>query len=96
LRWVLLLLLVILAALQYRLWVEQGSLGEVTLLRREIATQRAEMEKLRERNRALQAEVQDLKQGFEAIEERARGELGMVKPGETFLQLLEPEEPKRR
>jgi cell division protein FtsB len=96
LRWVLLLLLVILAALQYRLWVEQGSLGEVTLLRREIAAQRAEMDSLRERNRALQAEVQDLKQGLEAIEERARGELGMVKPGETFLQLIEPEESKRR
>jgi cell division protein FtsB len=96
LRWVLLLLLVILAALQYRLWVEQGSLGEVTLLRREIAAQRAEMERLRERNRALQAEVQDLKQGLEAIEERARGELGMVKPGETFLQLIETEESKRR
>ncbi len=95
-RWVLLLLLVILAALQYRLWVEQGSLGEVTLLRREIAAQQAEMERLRERNRALQAEVQDLKQGLEAIEERARGELGMVKPGETFLQLVEPEESKRR
>ena len=95
-RWVLLLLLVILAALQYRLWVEQGSLGEVTLLRREIAAQRAEMDSLRERNRALQAEVQDLKQGLEAIEERARGELGMVKPGETFLQLIEPEESKRR
>lgn len=95
-RWVLLLLLVILAALQYRLWVEQGSLGEVTLLRREIAAQRAEMERLRARNRAMQAEVQDLKQGLEAIEERARGELGMVKPGETFLQLVEPEESKRR
>jgi cell division protein FtsB len=96
LRWVLLLLVVVLAALQYRLWVEQGSLGEVTLLRREIAAQRAEIDKLRERNRALQAEVQDLKQGIEAIEERARGELGMVKPGETFLQLVEPEEARRR
>ncbi len=95
-RWVLLLLVVVLAALQYRLWVEQGSLGEVTLLRREIAVQRAEIDKLRERNRALQAEVQDLKQGLEAIEERARGELGMVKPGETFLQLVEPEETRRR
>jgi cell division protein FtsB len=96
LRWVLILLLAVLAALQYRLWVEQGSLGEVTLLRREIAAQRAEIERLKERNRALQAEVQDLKQGLEAIEERARGELGMVKPGETFLQLVEPEESKRR
>lgn len=95
-RWVLILLLAVLAALQYRLWVEQGSLGEVTLLRREIAAQRAEIERLKERNRALQAEVQDLKQGLEAIEERARGELGMVKPGETFLQLVEPEESKRR
>lgn len=94
-RWVLPILLVALAALQYRLWVGEGSLGEITLLRRQIAEQRAEMERLRERNRALQAEVEDLKGGLEAIEERARTEMGMVKPGEVFFQLVEPEAPRK-
>lgn len=94
-RWVLPLLLVALAALQYRLWVGEGSLGEITLLRRQIAEQRAEMERLKERNRALQAEVEDLKSGLDAIEERARTEMGMVKPGEVFFQLVEPEAPRR-
>jgi cell division protein FtsB len=89
------ILLVALAALQYRLWVGEGSLGEITLLRRQIAEQRAEMERLRERNRALQAEVEDLKGGLEAIEERARTEMGMVKPGEVFFQLVEPEAPRK-
>jgi cell division protein FtsB len=95
LRWVLPLLLVALAALQYRLWVGEGSLGEITLLRRQIAEQRAEMERLKERNRALQAEVEDLKSGLDAIEERARTEMGMVKPGEVFFQLVEPEAPRK-
>ncbi len=94
-RWVLPLLLVALAALQYRLWVGEGSLGEITLLRRQIAEQRAEMDRLKERNRALQAEVEDLKSGLDAIEERARTEMGMVKPGEVFFQLVEPEAPRR-
>ncbi len=94
-RWVLPLLLVALAALQYRLWVGEGSLGEITLLRRQIAEQRAEMERLKERNRALQAEVEDLKSGLDAIEERARTEMGMVKPGEVFFQLVEPEAPRK-
>ena len=94
-RWVLPLLLVALAALQYRLWVGEGSLGEITLLRRQIAEQRAEMDRLKERNRALQAEVEDLKSGLDAIEERARTEMGMVKPGEVFFQLVEPEAPRK-
>ena len=94
-RWVVPILLVALAALQYRLWVGEGSLGEITLLRRQIAEQRAEMERLKERNRALQAEVDDLKGGLEAIEERARTEMGMVKPGEVFYQLVEPEAPRK-
>jgi cell division protein FtsB len=91
LRWVLLVLVLILAALQYRLWVGEGSLGEITLLRREIREQQLELERLRERNRALQAEVEDLKRGLEAIEERARSEMGMIKEGEVFYQIVEPE-----
>ena len=77
--------------LQYRLWVGEGSLAEVNNLRHEIAHQRSELERLWARNRALQAEVDDLREGMEAIEERARNELGMVKPGEVFYQVVEPE-----
>jgi cell division protein FtsB len=91
LRWVLLVLALILAALQVRLWVGEGSLGEITVLRREIREQQLELERLRERNRALQAEVEDLKRGLEAIEERARSEMGMIKEGEVFYQIVEPE-----
>ena len=90
-RWLLLVLVLILAALQYRLWVGEGSLGEITLLRRQISEQHAEIEQLKARNRALQAEVEDLKRGLEAIEERARAEMGMVKEGEVFFQIVEPE-----
>jgi cell division protein FtsB len=91
LRWVLFVLVVVLAALQYRLWVGEGSLGEITVLRREIREQQVELERLRERNRALQAEVEDLKRGLGAIEERARSEMGMVREGEVFYQIIEPE-----
>ncbi len=90
-RWLLIALVLILAALQYRLWVGEGSLGEITLLRRQIGEQHAEIDRLKARNRALQAEVEDLKRGLEAIEERARAEMGMVKEGEVFFQIVEPE-----
>ena len=85
--WILLLLLVV---LQYRLWVGEGSLAEVYALRQEIESRKAELEQLRIRNQALQAEVNDLKQGLEAIEERARSELGMIRQGEIFYQVIEP------
>ena len=90
-RWLLIALVLILAALQYRLWVGEGSLGEITLLRRQIGEQHAEIDRLKARNRALQAEVEDLKRGLEAIEERARAEMGMVKEGEVFFQIVEHE-----
>jgi len=85
-------LIVLLLLLQYRLWVGEGSLAEVSNLKREIATQQQELAQLRQRNRALMAEVQDLKQGLTAVEERARSELGMIRKGETFYQIIEPEE----
>ncbi len=84
------LLIAVLLLLQYRLWVGDGSLAEVWQLRREIAAQEAENQRLRERNRVLEAEVQDLKKGFKAIEERARSELGMIRENETFYQIVEP------
>ncbi len=86
------ILFVLLALLQYRLWVGEGSLAEVNNLKQEIAIQRQGLEQLRQRNRALAAEVQDLKQGLNAVEERARSELGMIRKGETFYQIIEPEE----
>jgi len=84
-------LLVLLVLLQYRLWVGEGSLAEVNALKREIAEQTRELSQLRERNRALQAEVEDLRSGLDAVEERARSELGMVKEGEVFYQVIELE-----
>lgn len=86
-KWLWVISLALLAALQYRLWVGEGSLAHVAQLKQEIAQQKSENEKLLERNRVLTAEVIELKQGLETIEERARHELGMVKEGETLFQL---------
>jgi len=86
-RIVALLLLVMIMALQYRLWVADGGMREVWRLRKEVATQVEENSKLKERNRNLAAEVLDLKKGKAAIEERARADLGMVGANETFFQV---------
>lgn len=83
-------LLVVLLILQYRLWFADGGLIEVYRLDRTVAEQENRIETLRERNRALEAEVQDLKTGLDAIEARARSELGMVGEDETFYQIVEP------
>ena len=89
-RLLLAILVLLLILLQYRLWVGPGSLAEVNNLKHEIAELRAELVGLRERNNALQAEVDDLRGGKAAIEERARSELGMIKEGETFYQVIQP------
>lgn len=87
-------LVLLLLLLQYRLWVGPGSLAEVNNLRHEIGALREELVGLRERNRALQAEVEDLRSGQAAVEERARSELGMIKQGERFYQVIaSPEKP---
>ena len=88
-RKLLILLLLLLAFLQYRFWFGDGSLQEVWELHREVEAQREENLRLRERNDALDAEVLDLQQGLDAIEEHAREDLGMVKEGETFYQVVE-------
>lgn len=82
-----LLLVVIVLALQFRLWVSSGGMREVWRLRNQVAAQQEVNEGLKERNRALAGEVQDLKDGKSAIEERARTDLGMVGPNETFFQV---------
>ena len=83
------MLVVILAGLQYRIWVGEGSLAEVWRLTQSIEAQSAKNLELRERNQRLHAEVLDLKQGMEAIEERARRELGMIEKGEVFYQIVD-------
>ncbi|MGD2081543.1 MAG: cell division protein FtsB [Chromatiales bacterium] len=89
-RVVLAVLVVTLVVLQYRLWVGEGSFAEVRALQRDIAAQRSEIERMKRRNAALQAEVDDLKEGLEAVEARARSELGMIREGEVFYQIPEP------
>jgi cell division protein FtsB len=79
----------ILIGLQYPLWLGDGGLLSLWKLKREITSQKSENTHLRERNLALEAEVRDLKEGYEALEERARAELGMVRRGETFYQMIE-------
>jgi len=85
----LILLLLLLGYLQYKLWFGEGSLQEVRELQQAVEQQREENLQLRERNDALDAEVRDLQQGLDAIEEHAREDLGMVKEGETFYQVVE-------
>ena len=88
-----LVLLAVLLLLQIKLWVGEGGWREVEQLETSVATQEAENRKLEQRNAALAAEVDDLKQGQAAVEERARAELGMIKPGETFYRVVEPAAP---
>jgi cell division protein FtsB len=83
-------LLVLLALLQYRLWVGDGSIAEVWRLKEAIKAQKAENASLTERNQALEGEVRDLKGGLAAVEEHARTDLGMIKEGETFFQVIDP------
>jgi cell division protein FtsB len=90
------LLFIILALLtaisQYPLWWGKGGWLRVQELQRKVASQQETNDALLARNNALQAEVQDLKSGKAAIEERARAELGMVKQGEVYVQILAPHE----
>jgi cell division protein FtsB len=91
-RWLVVVLLLLLGLLQHRLWFGDGGLSELWALRDQIRAQEAELARLRDRNSALAAEVHNLKTGLDAIEERARNELGMIRSGELFLQVVEPEE----
>ena len=84
------LLLVVLLALQYRLWVSPNGMRDVWRTEKAIEAQAEENARLAERNKTLAAEVRDLKEGRTAIEERARTDLGMVGANETFFQVVPP------
>lgn len=87
-RFLTLIFVCIVITLQYPLWFAKGSWGEVWRVKAQIAQQIEDNDKLRIRNESLNAEVVDLKTGYDAIEERARSELGFIKPGEIFYQVL--------
>jgi cell division protein FtsB len=86
-RWPVLILLLLVVVLQYPLWLGKGGWLRVWDVDRQVQAQREENFRLEQRNASLEAEVRDLKSGNEAIEELARFELGMTKPGETFVQV---------
>jgi cell division protein FtsB len=90
-KWLVVLLAAMLAFLQYRLWFGAGGEREVAVLQERVDHQRRQNEGLEQRNAALAAEVADLKSGEAAIEERARSELGMIRPGETFYRVVDGE-----
>lgn len=94
-KWPLLLLVLaaLLAWLQYRLWFGKGGEREVQALQHQVKQQAYDNTGLKQRNDVLAAEVKDLKSGEAAIEERARSELGMIRPGETFYRIVDAPAP---
>jgi cell division protein FtsB len=86
-RWPTLVLVALIALLQYPLWFGKGGWLRVWEVDRQLVAQREVNQKMEQRNAGLDAEVRDLKNGTEAIEERARYELGLIKPDEIFVQV---------
>ena len=85
------LLFLLLAALQYRLWFGKHSIPDYLHMKTELEEQLLHNQNLNQRNSLLMADIQDLKIGLESIEERARHELGLIKPGESFYRILPSE-----
>jgi cell division protein FtsB len=94
-RWFIAALALLVLVLQYRIWVSPDGAREVVRLERAVAARHEENERLQMRNEQLAAEVRDLKQGFEAVEERARADLGLIAPNETYFQVVPPEDARR-
>ncbi len=80
-------LIVVFVVLQYRLWVGEGSLAEVASMARDIEAQQQAIEEMKKRNMAMQAEIDSFKKDLDAVEERARSDLGMIREGETYFQI---------
>ena len=89
-RWFIAVLAMLVLVLQYRIWVARDGAREVLQLRDAVTAQEAENQRLKQRNGQLAAEVRDLKQGFGALEERARSELGLISRNETYYQVVPP------
>ena len=87
-KWLAIALGVVVAILQYRLWLSDGGVRELARMQDAVTQQRAQNSVLVERNRQLAAEVRDLKTGMAALEERARSELGMIARNETYYQVV--------
>jgi len=87
-KWLAAALVVAVMLLQYRIWVSGDGVRDVGRLEAAVAAQRAQNDHLAERNRQLAAEVRDLKTGLDPLEERARSDLGMIGPNETFYQVV--------
>jgi len=83
------IIILLIVLLQYRLWYGDGGIEEIKAYQQRLDNLMEQVEEKRERNEALYAEVEDLRKGQEAVEERARDELGMIREGETFFQVLE-------
>lgn len=90
-KWLAAALFVFFVLLQYRLWFPEGSKAELARLEAEIQTQESLNQGLRVRNRQLELEVLELQQGLDSFEERAREDLGMIKDGETYYQIVHRE-----
>ncbi len=88
-RWTTLVLFALLVVVQGDLWFGKGNLPYVMSLRKQLDTQRAANGQARERNARVAAEVSDLKEGLEMVEEKARAELGMVRPDEILVQITD-------
>ena len=89
-RLVAILLLLLLTALQYRLWYGHNGLRDYWRLSQQLADARSHNDTLRQRNALQREEIRELKTGQDGIEERARNELGFIRDGETFYRILEP------
>jgi cell division protein FtsB len=89
--WPYALLAILLVVLQYKFWFGQGNWRQVEDLRAQLEAQKKENEQLLRRNNALVAEVNDLKVGVDAVEERARNEMGMIKSDEIFYRVVDPD-----
>jgi cell division protein FtsB len=87
-KWLTAALAVAVILLQYRIWLSPDGVREVARLQRAVTAQHSENDALSERNRQLAAEVRDLKTGMDALEERARSDLGMIAHNETFYQVV--------
>lgn len=87
-KWLTALLVLLLVLLQGRLWWGKNSIPDYRALEQQIAQMQQQNAKLTQRNSLLKADIDDLRLGLEAMEERARNELGMIKPGETFYRIL--------